>query len=424
MKLTCRACNSAFQVTDNALDDLGNLGFCPFCGTEIPLPTPAPDRSGTVEGSGSAEADPDAPESIHTQWWSPTKDALGKPIGIAAQVLDGPDDVVALEPTGGGPADPDVPPHQTADLPHGAFDLGDVGPTTPLARQAPSEAMVTTQLERARGRPTAPATAKDGPTRPFVQDEAAPEDPEVTRPRALRASASPADPDATMPRKAERPPAPMPDDDLFVPEDRWSGSQRDDEAMPSPAPATTGEPEPDLELAGIPDPDDIAPLFAENVEPFDLSEAVDIAPIAPKGPPDTALTNLFMKLPRDADEAPSGAEPKPAPVPSDLLGKLELDEPAPPSTPLPAVHSETSDEWRVERDAPDAAVHTRADILRRIRAGELGPEDRVARGEGGDMVQLIEVPEFRRYALTFGGAAKRPGKSAGGKKSFWSRFKK
>ena len=78
--------------------------------------------------------------------------------------------------------------------------------------------------------------------------------------------------------------------------------------------------------------------------------------------------------------------------------------------------------WRVVGE--DGPGGTKADILRRIRAGELGPQDCVAAADGPDderCWELAQVPEFKRYVMLFG----RTGTSGdAARRPFWKRFKK
>jgi hypothetical protein len=79
------------------------------------------------------------------------------------------------------------------------------------------------------------------------------------------------------------------------------------------------------------------------------------------------------------------------------------------------------DLWLVEDE--DSAGETKADILRRIRAGELGPRDRVSPADPDDdrSWELAELPEFKRYVMLFGrtGAKVRSARGA-----FWERFRR
>lgn len=81
--------------------------------------------------------------------------------------------------------------------------------------------------------------------------------------------------------------------------------------------------------------------------------------------------------------------------------------------------------WRLACDGDQGLPQTRADVLRRMRDGELGQAERVAPADApaGRWWTLVEVPDFRRYAQLFGrppGAAP----TTGGRRSFWARFRR
>ncbi len=243
-------------------------------------------------------------------------------------------------------------------------------------------------------------------------------------------------------------------------------------AIPTPLPAAAPGPKPRRQVTGGVE----LPGFAEIIEEARKQDEADIeasspppaslADLPPTDPEENILTSPFVaSLPApdhvdldsmfEDDLVQTGSVTPPPEAPAeyemDLELQLDLGGPSPPvpavveparATPPPtgnevleleldatAMSAGPTDDgprgielWRILGE--DGAAATKADILRRIRAGELGPHDRVARADEPDDDQsweLADVPEFKRYVMLFGRSGP---PSDAGKRPFWKRFRR
>ena len=422
MKVCCRTCDSAFHVSDDSTSELGATAFCPFCGTQIamqssvPASMPAPPDPGPSGGG-------DLHEVRSTSVWDMTKEALGDAVALVAEVDGGPLKLVSLEL----PKDPNPPEAED-------------GVGTLAMRRTPLPYVGRTEAFASPGGPAGKpkqATEQLASVKAPNKEMARPLMGAIPTPLSIGAlppSAAPAGAanPGGKPRRQVTGGVELPGLDDIIREARQQ-EEADIEAS-APAPAALAElPPMDPEQNILTSPFVASAQRADHVDLDSMLED-DLPQTRPVPPPPDAVAAPVSAMPSidggaQADDpflVPRQApveEPVASPLPEtgNELFEIELDVGSAADEPLAAA-SRLIDLWRVIGE--EGGTETKTDILRRIRAGELGPQSRVAASDERNDEQswpLEEVPEFKRYVMLFG----RTGLPAdAAKKPFWKRFKR
>ena len=403
MKVSCRACGSAFHVDGGTVADLGERGFCPFCGDPISLP-PVPRELADAGDVSSlmANAKPAQEPVGRTNALQAILDQLPDADAIALQGLaaEGYEDIV--EATAGSAEDASTTAWEPIREALGE-PVGDVSPPPPPAEagadEAAEEQPADGEAAVAGTDPTAPveeaelvgglAELPDDFVSTQSKDDAT--DDEILLPFDLGlddgsfGSDLPSSPAAGIPAPEPGPPvAERSEYEASLPSNEALGLLMTGGSQPKLIP------EPPLDLFDEVDPSD---LDNRHTNPVHLP-----APPAPPGPP-----------------RPPELEPEPE-LELDIAPSAGLGPPATLDATVDDVSGPT-DQWILRQDGDDGPPLSRADILKGIRYGQLGPDDEVRRAAGGPWLALADVKSFRRYVQTFAKGGK-----GDGKRPFWKRF--
>lgn len=414
MKLSCRDCGSAFHVSGETLDGLGEQGFCPFCGATIVVPRPPDDLdlTGSVTEARQPSVRPRTPERPAAK---PQTIAWSSPVGTPAHTPD-PDLTERLT----SPGAPRPAPQTGRTAPRTAAVATEEAPTTDFGRGA-TVGLVPAEMTD----PFKPADATDEPAYGFdplggeqsLLDDAWPE-------TSVRATPDPSDEVEAMPAFgwSNLGPRRTPE-----PSTASTASTADDEPAVRPAvELATRFPSEPLGPKSI---DDLLELAGRDAAELDLgsdgSEPALELELDLDGPAELAVIRDLPAQPMEVSEASDSSAP-------DLFAGMDEElrelEPSPVGRALSQTDRAPSPppgaagpRWRVEREGPDATPVELAELLRRIREGELSAGARVARpGEGWVCVE--DVPALRRYLSLYGRQDTGGGGKGKAKKGFWRRL--
>ena len=451
----------------DAVEDLGERGFCPFCGATIHLSRPPADllsQTGapTTPRQPAVHAGlvPEAGAPRATEAWSPATELTSEPDSqeIVERLVSPrpsrpperqapPIDATPVREDAGprfvSPR-PSRPPTPAAELPVDAAPApGDDVPTSDFGKAA-TVAMISPAVDVPD--PFAPIDAGDA-DRSYSFDplggEASLLDSAWSDPAPSKAAAQEEPPEP----EPVAIPAPGPDPELELEQAfGWSslgpggGPQPvDEDDLPlEEAPIVLGEsaeePEPqldlDLDVDGA-----AAPLGPDSIEELlDLASTpgteqpalVDMGEpdleLDLRGPQDLSVIRDLPAQPMEVGTADDDSAPDLfAQLDGEILGAEE--EPRTASERLVGMPPGGSGRrWRIESEGPDGTPLELGEMLRRIREGELSPGDRVAEGDGGDWVAIEAAPALRRYVGLYGRQSTPPGTDKD-KRGFWQRLK-
>ncbi len=371
MKLSCRECGSTFHVAARTVHDLGNQAFCPFCGATMTLTRPPDDLGLTGQPEPRIEADVGlldlAPEAAEEA--GATTTGLGSP--TAPRVSLAQQDELRGDLTA-----PFATPVPTTDL------SDEEAATNVLPRKEESGSALTEALQ------TPP------PERRTPPPESDPFAPLGTAERIRSFTYDPLDDADTL--DEPWPASTVSGIDLGSAE---AGAAKIDQSQDADEPAEPGVPEPEGHDPSL--------LVLDEPEEADVLDSQDVAvitdtPLGEEAAPGAIVApDLFVQTGRSPE-----VEEEPA---AELLERAG------------AAVTEGPQGWLIDKDGPDGTPVGRAEVLRRIRTGDLGPEDLVTPASSEDWDRLEDIPAFSRYVNLYGrrGAAEPEGR----KKGFWRRFK-